>query len=301
VLFKEAKKQERGHSLGVGASLIEETIFVFGTFWKFAGSIPLTALFGVLVVLSALSLERVDTSAVDPRALFSSLERPRWRVGLDDVDETVLLLTWLLVPVACMFLVSYFTSRFYAFRYLLGSSGALYLLVARGFTRLDGSQVRRLVGAALVILLAVNLVGFYTVDDSEQWDEAANFVEARAEGGELLLFNMGDNGTRGSFSFYFERDDIEMASFPSRESRAVTTDNIDRLPKVVAGHDGVWLILSHSQDCRGRLVKRLDDRYTLTAYRSFVKIQVYHFEKGGTDIRPEEPAPPPSDSVLSCG
>jgi len=108
------------------------------------------------------------------------------------------------------------------------------------------------------------------------------------ESGDLIVMNSGTGGSRDALEFYLNRDDIVIQPFPNRTSRYVGPENIGEFGPMTEGHDRVWLVLSHSRDCEGRLIQWLDGNYTLVARYELEGITLYNFnssvQTGGKEV-----------------
>jgi len=219
--------------------------------------------------------------------------------GILSVDaQSLLLLNWLCVAVGGMVLLSTVTTVGFQARYMITATVPLFVLVAKGVTTLDSRSVILGFTALTVILAAPGLADYYTTPDNEEWREATQYVETQTEPGDLILFNAGGPGVRGSFDFYFDGESRVRRGFPN-ETREINKTRLDRLPQIVDGYNRVVVVLSHSRDCNGDIARRLSEEYNLTDRAVFKNIDVYVFNKTAPQ-RVEIPDHPDRGALISC-
>jgi hypothetical protein len=194
-----------------------------------------------------------------------------------------LLLTLFLTPLVGEWLVSLWRPIFYD-RTLIWASIPLYLLLALGICQL---RYRSFVFAALAIVATLSGLSVREYDlrfQKEQWDEAAAYVAARAEPGDLILFHA--TWVQIPFDFYFRARDVPQGV----DERGVPVDLFDRgvlEPKMAAGdlprlealirdRERVWLVYSHQwyTDLQGLVAAGLEEAMALRTRRRFYGIEV---------------------------
>jgi mannosyltransferase len=117
--------------------------------------------------------------------------------------RTVLLLSWMVVPVALVLLISLIGQSIFQPRYVLMSLPPVSLLLA--WTIVDRRLPRALVAVglgALLALRALQVAPAYGVS-VENWNEAAPYVIAHAASGDCMAFYPSD--AREAFKYYIPR------------------------------------------------------------------------------------------------
>jgi len=209
----------------------------------------------------------------------------------------MLLLSLLLTPVLGELLVSLRRPIFYD-RTLIWATLPYYMLLASGVRRMGeriGRAPRRgaagpisqaLVVLALVGLSSVSLWAYYVDFEKEEWAQAAAYVAARVEPGELILFNA--TWVQIPFEYYFRhyQRDATLHGMPvDLFDRGVlepkmTAGDIAYLEQLTSGRDRVWLVYSHDwyTDPDGIIPRELGSRLRLADNQQFVGLQVMEFE-----------------------
>jgi len=198
--------------------------------------------------------------------------RDRVRVRAADREAASLLGVWLVVPVAVPAALSYLLSPIYGVRYTIGASLALFVLLARGLTRIERHHLRYAAVAALVVALVAPLPAYYAGTTNEEWREATTYVAEGAEPGDLVLFTDADGSK--PWDVYVSRDDLVTREVPD---------------------DGAWRNLSVSPACYGTVwvLNRtypttndnepasvvLDDTHRRVTVRSYYGVEAYRFER----------------------
>ncbi len=193
--------------------------------------------------------------------------------------ESMLLLSWLVIPIAVPFLISYAFVPVYYARFTAPASVALYLLAARGLSGLDSVRLRQLLTASIIILSLAG-VSLQALDTSkEQWREAVGHMEENAGEGDLALINSWY--CHIPFDYYFnESGPVQRDVFPKWEY-TVDEKNINAMEQAVTGRERVWLFLSHGGDPQGLIPGALEDGlgYSIKERESYVGIELYLFER----------------------
>lgn len=247
-----------------------------GTFLEYSGSYELLLFFVALAAFSLVGIEKIH-GKIDLRKPIESAGSYLWKVRLLDVDKSFLLLIWLFVPIILPFIISQFTAPIYLKRCTIVASPAFYLLTARGVKNISNKLA---VAAVLVSVGALSLVSvkeYYSKTIKEQWREVASHIEKNATAGDLILMNDGFH-PRYVFDYYFKKSDVDIKPF-TEKTRFIDEKNIAELDQAVKGYKRVWLLLSHSGDPAGLIIKRLSVIYNLIYYKKYVSIDLYLFEK----------------------
>ena len=252
------------------------------SFRQYAGSYKLLWLFTPFVIFSVVGFKRVRGN-FNIENLFGSIRDYCRQLELNIDWRIYLLFLWLLVPNILPFAISRFSTPIYLARYTIGASLAFYLLLAKGLDNIGNGRFSRLViNLLLVSILLANLWGgYYPKIVKAEWRDVASYVEASAEQGDLVLFNTGAN--RWVFNYYAHREDLIKKSFPE-ESVEIYEQDIVELESIIEGFDGVWVILAHTRDSEGLIIKTLDKTCDLLDYKEYKGIEVYHLKSKEADL-----------------
>lgn len=198
-----------------------------------------------------------------------------------------------LTPLAGEWLVSLWRPIFYA-RTLIWATIPLYLLLAVGLLHLRYRPYVLAATAMVVTLSGLSARAYFLYFQKEAWDEAAAYVAARAEEGDLILFNA--TWTQLPFDFYWREFALPL------EERGVPVDLFERgvleprmewedlsyLRALVRGRRRVWLIYSHDwyTDPQHLIPTALEETLELEGRRRFIGLQVYLYVTPGTSLTP---------------
>ncbi len=233
-------------------------IALYIALWHFSGSRQLMIWFAGLLLLSPFSLER------------SRLEK---------LEQTLLLLLWLLTPVLAPFLYSRFLTPIYHVRYTIVAFGAFALLTARGIAALGRWYLK---GPVVVIVIALSLLsakGYYSTNYKTQWREAASFIDRNTQPGDLVIFHQGYT-LKNIFNYYSQRTDLVKVPFPENPS-PVNSENLELLDRLLQNHDRAWLVVSHALGDEDKIIERLGRSHELIYHQGFFGIDLYFFKKPG--------------------
>lgn len=237
------------------------------TLAEFAGSAPLLLLVVAVLGLAAASWLWAVRSAGWRAAFVAGSQTP-------SVPPLVLLLLWLLLPLVGAFVLSQFSTPIFLTRYLIGSSVALYLLVAVALVRLFAQRALAVAALAMLLLVAgVELHQYYSTPAKEPWREVVSYVETQAGADDLLLFH-GANAQLNGFDYYAERADLAKLGV----SRVLGAEYLATLLPQVEQYQRVWLVLSHGHRS-DQLLPPLLERYEVAEHRSYIGIETYYLER----------------------
>ncbi len=201
-----------------------------------------------------------------------------WR---DKTAVYVLLLLWLIVPIALPFLASYVVAPILLPRYTIAASLGLYLLVAAALVHIRFPTLRYVLLIFITVLSLLSLSRYYSYTDKQQWREVAAHLEINGEPGDLMLFNPG--GIRGTaFGYYFQREDMRSAKLDLSfdlitsyiRTNEVKAQDLDDIETLVAGAERVWLIQAHSNDTEGIVPQKLATLYETAEQIPYYGIQL---------------------------
>lgn len=168
------------------------------------------------------------------------------RRALDDRD-IVLLLFWLVVPIAVPFLISLAITPIYQFKYTIPAAVAFYLLVALALNTL-ASRVA-LVAATVVGLAFLGATVRYYDNGTEDWRQAVAHISERAHPGDTVVFDSSVGKT--AFDYYWTRSDV--SEVIGSHFSGLTDADLAAVRSAASGPQGVWLVVSHSRDPDGAI------------------------------------------------
>ncbi len=247
---------------------------IYETLGSFAGQdVLLLLLFFCLVIVAPFSIRRIEGQWTLGKPL-ESLKSISWNIRLGAVNEILLLVIWLALPIILAFIISKTITPIYVIRYLIGASPALYLLVAGGLNRLN--MKRGLYPALLIIvLLAVpNLVNYYIHAEKGQWREVAQLVELNAQENDVLIFSQ--DYAQSPFNYYYTG---KIEKFGINKRVEDTQEIAAFVDKAISEKQRLWLVLSMAGP-NPPIESYLMDRYgndSLIMERQFIGIRVIVF------------------------
>ncbi len=208
----------------------------------------------------------------------------------------MLLLLLFLTPILAELLVS-LRRPIFSDRTLIWVTLPYYLLVAAGTVHLGRWAERvgqRWLARMLPMVLLLGMVAlsgqalthYYRHFEKEGWAEAAAYVAAQVEPGDLLLFNA--SWVQLPFDYYFRHYDqpVALQGLPvDLFDRGVlepkmTVADLPHLQQLLTNHPRVWLIYSHDwyTDPQGIIPRELRQRLRLVDQQHFTGLQVMRFE-----------------------
>lgn len=182
---------------------------------------------------------------------------------------------------------------------LIWTALPLYLLVATGWVAILSRRRRLALGtaAALLVLWALGLRGYFFDFQKERWDLAAAHVAAAAQPGDLVLFNASWvqlpfqyalREMTGDPEFDLELRGVPVDLFARGELEPVMTPHdVDTLTALVRGRDRVWLVYSHQwyTDPEGLIPAEMERHFAQVERWSLPDIQILRY----TSLRPRAP------------
>ena len=237
---------------------------VYKAFVSYAGSPTLLVLLAVLCGVAAFSLARRAPA------------------------KLLLLSFWLVIPLAVPICVSLVSTPIFSSRYAISATPALYLLACLGVQAmvqsLSRSWARGIAYAAASILMATlaagNVLAYYEEPNKPQWREAATYVEARAEPGDLAVVAPG---YQADFVLGHHLDDpnVSMLPYGSRDLRtSPTREDLLRTVRQAYQSDRVWLVVATDEASVGQVRKVvLNKLFVGTEERRYEGVTVKLFQK----------------------
>ncbi len=211
---------------------------LWGTVEAFSGTAKLAVLLGTVALVGLLHRQRARPG-----------DRLTWW------DRHGLLLVWLVLPAGLLFTASELIQPIYVDKYLIGSSPAFFILVARGATCIDQRPVQVALAATLVVASGVNLQGMYDDHTKEEWREAADRVQTDAQPGDVVLFEAPF--VQMPFMYYVDQP-LDMRGY--QDSHWLIDDQPSVTDVEQLDADRVWVVFSHTGD-RGEVRDALDDAW----------------------------------------
>jgi len=212
----------------------------FGTYIAFVGGNSLTTvLFFLVMLLGTFAVEKRE-GAWRWKEPLASLEGTTLR--MEGVLSSAFLWIWLIVPVFTLCFVAVMLQQqiFGAGRYVLYVSVPFYVLLARGVTR---SRVVGVAAAVLALaLMTVSLVNYYSTPHKPAWKEAATYISAEAEPGEVVL--VGKLGIWAAEYYFNPRLTVDACLERREDIPGAITQRLDhrrRLWVIVGKDDGSWI------------------------------------------------------------
>ena len=251
---------------------------------SFAGSTWLLLLYSAAIIGASV------TSGMGKRLLLSEFQAPSTttdrtpfkdilRMGSDGAKISLLAI-WLLAPSFLALVISYTSVPIYIDKYLIGSSPALYLLVARSMDRLADKS---LTAAAIAIALIVSLSGYglwdiYATVNKKQSKDMASVIDENASAGDLVIINPR-NYVENVFDYYSRRTDLVEVGFPSRGFYA-NQKNVAELYPIVKNYDRVWLVKFLDDEKGLALIKgALNRTHELAGDGRYAGVELFYYEK----------------------
>ncbi len=163
-------------------------------------------------------------------------------------DRFLLILCWLIVPIALPFALSLVVSPLYLERFLIPAASAWYLLIGVIMHGVHKIIPRWISGPVLAIIIAGSLYNYYNDTIKEQWREAAAHVEMNALDGDRIAISYSElpgDAFNVSDSFYWY--------FPERQEdcfvdmRTETADIAQQIRQCARKNNRVWLVLYSPQ------------------------------------------------------
>ena len=254
------------------------TVYSFiETFYEYVASMLLVQLFLLLGLLGLVQLTPTG-GPLSWRNPIGSFEQKTWILRPADLKATWLLLCWLVIPIAALFVISRIGTPIYLTRATIAASSAFYLLAARGVM-----QLRGLLHVAVVIVVGMLLfrevVGYYRATTKEEWNVVARDISPLIQVNDVFVFHQ--RARQLAFDYYVTRDDVRRVPFPDRyirDTETVTEKDMQAFPGWVDDSARVWLILGYSKDERDLIKNHLLRTRQVVFHRKYRFLEVQAFE-----------------------
>ncbi len=195
-----------------------------------------------------------------------------FRLPISNIQYPMLLLAWLVIPLACAWLVNPIMP-FFQERYLLIVAPAFLILVARGLEWM-GSRSPWLVVARLLLVVSASAFSMHNwfFDDAYTKGEYGlmmDYVQDHAQPGDLLLLN---NPLQEALFDYYRPAGVSYHLLSRHDLRTEQRTG-EALAGLTEGYSRVWLVMFGyaEQYDPGHLAERwLNDHGYRSSYRSFL-------------------------------
>lgn len=200
--------------------------------------------------------------------------------GKGSLRAPYLIMLWLVVPMALPFLYSVYRAPIFSDRYTLISSYPYYLLIAFAVFSIPAKPLRYFLTAGVLLTSLGTLLPGYFSHNKEEWRQMTSYIESKAQPGQAMLFHTPFCGNT-AYRFYANRTDLSVLGFPNnrKSGYAVTESNVSQIAPLIQDYSHVWLILSHSRDKEGLILKEMRQLGSQQEHVSFSGIEVYLFKK----------------------
>jgi mannosyltransferase len=191
--------------------------------------------------------------------------------ALDD-RNVVLLLFWLVVPIAVPFLISLAITPIYQFKYTIPAAVAFYLLVALGLNAL-GPRVALAATAAVGLGFFAATVRYYD-NDAEDWRQAVAYISGRSHAGDTVVFDSSVGKT--AFDYYWKDSDV--SEVIGSDFAGLTDANLAAVRSATADSHAIWLVVSHSRDPKGEIPAVIAESHSQVGDVEFRGVRITRFE-----------------------
>ncbi len=237
---------------------------------NFSGSLTVWGIISLVVFLSLIAL-----------ALWHK------RISFKNDPAFVFVVLWFVLPLTIALIVSFTLQPIFVPRFLIGMLPAFLLLAACGIDLLKKSSFKIITVAIITICSLINCGIFLQETNKERWREAVQFTENLLKPDDTIIFHAGF--IDGAYNHYAFKNSIEQIQFP-REGNDITPENLGELRNIIRDKNRIFLILSHSRDTKGDIVKVLKEQFAEKQHRVYahlsagshkkiVGVEVYVFEK----------------------
>lgn len=194
---------------------------------------------------------------------------------------------WFVMPLLIALIVSVVKQPVFIPRFLIGTLPPFLLLAAYGIDLLKKNSFKNITVAIITICSLINCGILLKETNKERWREAVKFTGSFLKPGDTIIFHAGF--IDGAYNHYAFNNGIEHLQFP-REGNDITPQNLNELRNTIRDKNRIVLILSHSRDTDGDIVKVLKERFAEKQHRVYahrsagshkelVGVEVYLFEK----------------------
>jgi len=267
----------------VFTEVVRKTLILFSTGHTILESRaqPIAFVYGAFILfgLVAIALHRSSLPVRDRSPLFTAF----------------FLTLYLFIPLLLLFLISYQRPKFHP-RYLMLASPAFFLILAGGLAALleRGKRWRWLpffLGFFCFLVTSSAYSDFNAYFDirftKDDFRSAARYIETHIQDNEVVILTSGH--LFPVFTYYYDQDNW----YPIPDEPTLSTERVlnysvaDDLNRIVAGKEGVWLLLCQDEvvDPNGFLTMMLEEGGKLLPFEGgFWGLKLYHYALP-TDVR----------------
>ena len=138
----------------------------------------------------------------------SGISKVNWSMK----SESILVLVWLVVPIALLFIASKVFKPMYLSRYLICAAPACYILAAVLIEKINKPILKTIILIAFIILNLPGMYKHYTGSVREDWRGVGKFIVKNDEGGETLI--LIPSQYKLSFDWYNNKGDYQYCTIP---------------------------------------------------------------------------------------
>jgi uncharacterized membrane protein len=233
---------------------------IFAPLFAYAGSKPGLALLAPLAIVGIVRMAR----------------RPAHDASGPTRAPLVVVLPWLLAPIALPFLLSRVGSPIFLSKYTIAASVPFAILVADGIVAMRWTVARVLLVAAVIGLGVAPLQKYYGTIRKDNWRAAVPAIERQAQPDDLVLFYPYFHQI--PFDYYRQRDDLVERAFPLF-TPPPPSDGWDRtIARAVGQHRRIWLVTLQGDPTRAAVVAEFEHRFAERSHQKLQHIEVWLFE-----------------------
>ena len=233
-------------------------------FYHFSGrDYVLFFLFLILAAFSFIKFQNI-THSKNIKDIIDIKDGSNHKSFLSNANGMYLLLLWLLVPILIPFVISNISTPILHTRYIIGSSLALFLLVAKGIWNLHNKRLTVTLPAVILLLSIWPLRVYYVDAQKHQWRETVDYLEENAEENDsVFVYPVFDLST---VAYYQRREDLGFLPLSSNSA--------SELP------DRFWVVIGLFAKTDEESVKSdMLKGYHLKPVKNFSKLNLYLYEK----------------------
>lgn len=157
---------------------------------------------------------------------------------------TVLVLFWLGGSIALPWVVSHIMEPIFVDRYLLAAAPALFLTVAIVLYNIRHIIPELAIVGAILLIQVRGLYLYYDEPFNDQWSEAAGYIEANTQPGDVIVITSNSVPRRAqvreSFEWYYEGD-LAICEYLDYGWEPQHADVLAGVQDCVAGYERVWI------------------------------------------------------------
>ncbi len=245
---------------------------IINTFVVYSGPSKVILIFLLaFIFLSSLDFIRLGQNFSDRKTLFDLNIDYNHSANLLNAGKIYFLLIWLFIPLIIPFLTSLLITPIYVIRHTISSSFAFYLLAGKGLEYVieKYSKFKWLkFSIVLLLILFSSIILFrnYHYVKKTQWREATNYVNQKAEPGDLVVFYPGEKFILYAFNFYSKRTDL--IEKPFLLDTVVNEINVKSLVKFSENYKRLWVI-QRLEDRKGIIKRNLSKSKKLLYHKIF--------------------------------